>query len=380
MAPNTRRVIAGTFLLILLWYIVYYARGALPLFQLSRPLDGDIYVSPDDVAPRKGRPPFFPGAAKPAGSKYSRILVVPKTLHEDVSWIREELPDLQTAVYEVDNPEAEWKVPKNKGHEAMVYLTYIIDHYDELPDIIIFVHAHRSAWHNNFILDLNTPKTIKRLRDDRVARQGYMNLRCHLDPGCPNWIHLDRAEVDYDMVIKPEEKAFSSELFMELFPGHRPPPVLSQPCCAQFAVSSERVRDNPKALYEHLRNWLLETSLEDTDSGRIFEYTWQYLFTRNAEFCPSTNACYCDGYGICFGGAAKLDEFLGKLKTREGLDDELKVAESHGKDVAFLRDIRAKRYSLNQELNELTDAAYRRGEEVNSRAIERERLLKVAYA
>ena len=38
----------------------------------------------------------------------------------------------------------------NKGNEAMAYLTYIIDHYEALPGIMLFVHAHRDgfkAWH-----------------------------------------------------------------------------------------------------------------------------------------------------------------------------------------------------------------------------------------
>ena len=78
--------------------------------------------------------------------------------------------------------------------------------------------------------------------------------------------------MDYDSRIKPEEPFFSFKLFETMFPGHRPPPVLSQPCCAQFAVSRDRVRDNPKDLYLHLRSWLLNTSLEDKNSGRIFEY------------------------------------------------------------------------------------------------------------
>ncbi|KAF2106454.1 hypothetical protein BDV96DRAFT_466083, partial [Lophiotrema nucula] len=268
---------------------------------------------------------FYPGVAKPVGANYSRILVVPKLRSEHIGWIAQELPDLETAIYEVDHPsvDGQYRVPKNKGHEAMVYLTYIIDHYDNLPDTIIFAHAHRTAWHNNILLNLDTPSTLKRLKDDRVARQGYMNLRCHLDPGCPNWIHLDRAEIDFDSVKKPEERHFSFEVFEAMFPGERPPPVLSQACCAQFAVSAQRVLDNPKALYEHLRDWLLATELEDKDSGRIFEYMWQYLFTRDAEHCPSMNSCYCDGYGICFGSASKLDAWLAKLKQREGLDDEL---------------------------------------------------------
>lgn len=320
------------------------------------------------------RQPFYPGSVKPPGSNYSRILVVPKMMHEHVGWIAEELPGLETAIYEVNNPSVgEYRVPKNKGREAMAYLTYIIDHYDNLPDTIIFVHSHKSAWHNNVLLDLDTPKTIKRLHDDRVARQGYMNLRCHLDPGCPNWIHLDRAEVDFDDYIKPEEKRFSSKLFQTLFPGHRPPPVLSQACCAQFAVSAERVRDNPKSMYEHLRNWLIKAPLEDKWSGRIFEYVWQYLFTRNAEYCPAMNSCYCDGYGICFGSAAKLDAWLKKLRQKELANEELDAAHKDKKDKATIDEISGRVWKLEQELRAEKEEAYRRGEDENNRAIERER-------
>ena len=38
------------------------------------------------------------------------------------------------------------KIVPNRGAEAMAYLSAIIDHYDNLPDIMIFMHAHRFAW------------------------------------------------------------------------------------------------------------------------------------------------------------------------------------------------------------------------------------------
>ncbi|KAH7126620.1 hypothetical protein B0J11DRAFT_526036 [Dendryphion nanum] len=325
-------------------------------------------------APSHERLPFYPGTVKPAGSNYSRIVVIPKLRSEDVGWIIEGLPGLQTAIYEVDNPSVgQFRVPKNKGREAMAYLTYIIDHYEALPDTVIFVHSHKMAWHNNILLDLDTPTTIQHLRDDRVARHGYMNLRCHLDPGCPNWIHLDRAEVDYDSHIKPEEKHFSFELFQTIFPGHRPPPVLSQACCAQFAVSSERIRDNPRSMYEHIRNWLLETPIEDKYSGRILEYMWQYLFTRNAEYCPSMNSCYCDGFGICFGSARILDNWLKKLRSWELAEEDLHAAEGENKDQIKIAELRDRVGRLNSELNEEKAEAFRRGEDEKNRLIERER-------
>jgi hypothetical protein len=35
----------------------------------------------------------------------------------------------------------------NHGAEAMMYLTAIIDHYDDLPDFMVFMHGHRASWH-----------------------------------------------------------------------------------------------------------------------------------------------------------------------------------------------------------------------------------------
>ena len=60
-----------------------------------------------------------------------------------MEWLEKEIPDQPTAIYVVDDPYAPLHPPKNKGHEVMVYLTYIIDHYDELADVTMFMHAHQ---------------------------------------------------------------------------------------------------------------------------------------------------------------------------------------------------------------------------------------------
>ncbi|KAF1952695.1 hypothetical protein CC80DRAFT_495203 [Byssothecium circinans] len=372
---SPRRAIPLAAILLLIPLLFWSSRFGTPTQQLQ-----NLSALYHDAVLRAGRPPFFPGVAKSSGAPYSRILVVAKTLDENVRWIDEELPDLKKAIYEVDKPGANYSVPKNKGNEAMVYLTYIVDHYSELPDIVIFVHAHSAAWHNNILLDLHMPTTIQRLSDDRVTRQGYMNLRCHLAPGCPDWIHLERAEMDFDMQRKPEEKHFSTKLFLELFPGHRPPPALSQPCCAQFALSRERIRDNPKKLYVHIRDWLLKTDLNDADSGRVLEYMWQYLFTRNAEHCPSTNSCYCDGYGVCFGNATMLDDWLEKYKMKESVDDEMGIAKRKGDGPDVIAEIEGRRSALETELNEGREEAYKRGESERNRAAARERVTNYGYS
>lgn len=51
---------------------------------------------------------------KPAGSNYTRMLIIARITKEDVDWIEEQLgsePLLETAVYTVDAPTSPYIVP-----------------------------------------------------------------------------------------------------------------------------------------------------------------------------------------------------------------------------------------------------------------------------
>lgn len=65
---------------------------------------------------------FKDGVPKPPGSNYTSVIVVPKTKKEDIAWMYAEMPEIPIVAYEVDNPNAQHKIPKNKGREAMVCL------------------------------------------------------------------------------------------------------------------------------------------------------------------------------------------------------------------------------------------------------------------
>lgn len=216
-------------------------------------------------------------------------------------------------MYTVDNPDAENAVPANKGHEAMVYLTHIIDHYDNLSDVNMFMHSHLEAWHNNDLLRSSSAVMIKRLNNAKVVREGYVNMRCHLDPGCPRHILLNSGR-NKDI----PEAVIMAQAWTELFPDEPIPEVVSQPCCSQFALSRDRIRTLPKERYLAFRQWLLDSSLDDKLSGRVFEYVWQYLWAGVYEFCPKEHVCYCDTYGVCFGGE---DEYSLYFELRDEARD-----------------------------------------------------------
>lgn len=238
------------------------------------------------------------GGSSRGDHNYTRLLVVPKTKNEDISWMDSELSLLPRIAYVANDPTARYHPPKNKGNEVMIYLSYIIDHYDDLPDITIFLHAHRHTWHNNDLLDNDAAQMLQRLNSARVVREGYMNLRCQWDPGCPHWLHPKSD--DYHM--KKQEQLQIAKAWGELFPFERMPDVLSGACCAQFAVSRDAIHSLPVSRYVWFRDWIMRTELSDYIAGRVFEYLWPYIFTGRPEVCPSQHACYCDGYGVCFAG------------------------------------------------------------------------------
>ncbi|KAF4632349.1 hypothetical protein G7Y89_g5780 [Cudoniella acicularis] len=267
--------------------------------------------------------PFRPGVVKAVGEPYTKTIVVPRTKNEEVDWIFENFGGdkfINHTIYTVDDPAAELHPPKNKGHEVMVYLSYIIDHYDNLSDVNIFMHAHRYAWHNDDLLDGDAVQMISRLSAERATREGYMNMRCHWDPGCPAWMHPGTVEED----VNKQEETMLAKSWSELFPLDPIPKVLAQPCCAQFAISKERIRSLPLARYVFYRDWLFRTSLSDYISGRVWEYIWQFIFTGDNVVCPKEHVCYCDGFGVCFGGEDEYIAYYIRHKEREKLEDELR--------------------------------------------------------
>ncbi|PYH47677.1 DUF3431 domain-containing protein [Aspergillus saccharolyticus JOP 1030-1] len=269
--------------------------------------------------PYAAKPRFLPGVPKAPGAIYSKILVVPQADGEDTSWIEFELPEWQSAVYAVNDPSAPLHPPKNKGHEVMVYLSYIIEHYDQLPDIIAFMHSHQFAWHNDDLFNGDAAELLRRLNPAWVIRQGYVNLRCTWSPGCPDWLHPGTLVEDQTK----QEEVMLARAWGEIFPDDPIPEVLSQPCCAQFAVSRERILAIPRARFVYFRDWMLRTELSDYISGRIWEYLWQVVFTGENVVCVKEHMCYCDGFGICFGGDDEYNEFRDHNTVKSELEEAL---------------------------------------------------------
>ncbi|KAI1177865.1 hypothetical protein F4777DRAFT_540670 [Nemania sp. FL0916] len=225
-------------------------------------------------------------------------LVVASVKAENTSWIPALLPDWHANIYVADDAKAALTVPANKGREAMVYLTYIIDRYADLPENVLFVHASRFAWHNDDP-DYDALPTLRSFRLPHLRTEGYVNLRCVWVIGCPGEIHPAQDAAHKDDADKVQAKHIYKQAFEELLPGVTVPEVVGVSCCSQFGVTRETIRSRPREDYIRYRDWLLGTPLDDALNGRVFEFAWHIIFGKEAVYCPSAAECYCNVFGLC---------------------------------------------------------------------------------
>lgn len=101
-----------------------------------------------------------------------------------------------------------------------------------------------------------------------------MNLRCVWEYGCP--VELKPNGVMNEKSLRAERVFL--EAYRELFVEGEVPDEVGVSCCAQFAVTRERVVRRSKGDYERMRRWLVGTEIDDEVSGRVFEYSWHSTY------------------------------------------------------------------------------------------------------
>jgi hypothetical protein len=222
-----------------------------------------------------------------------KAVILARVQGDDTEWVLSELPDWQKAIYYMDDhTKGNLHPPANKGREAMAYLTFLIDHYHWLPSTMVFIHPHLAGWPQAWHTDnenYNNLESIRSLRLDYVRDHGYVNMRCIHAPGC-----FDEIQVYRNDPARTAEVAML-DAWPYMFGGNRSeiPEVIAQPCCSQFAVSKKQVLKRPKSDYVRYRQWLLESSLSDDATGRVFEYLWHVIFGRDDIYCPDVRQCKC---------------------------------------------------------------------------------------
>ena len=182
---------------------------------------------------------------------------------------------------------------------------------------MLFVHPERYQWHNDDPY-YDGLRMLRNVQIQYLEEKGYINLRCAWVLGCPDEIH----PLDDGVRENIHAGAYYKNAFMELFPGVDVPAVVGASCCAQFGTTRQRVLERPRSDYERYREWLLNTTLPDSLSGRIMEYSWHskravlsppwynkvgtanafdvtVILGQDSVYCPTAQDCYCNVFGLC---------------------------------------------------------------------------------
>ncbi|KAL9619631.1 MAG: hypothetical protein Q9160_005737 [Pyrenula sp. 1 TL-2023] len=308
------------------------------------------------------------------------VLVVARVAADEDQWL-DSLKDLYhlcvyTADASIDKTSAHLQVPANRGHEAMAYLTFIIDNYEHVPKAgTVFVHGSRWAWHND-APDYDNAALLAALNvSSALTPFGYHNLRCDWSTSmCSSSDAPPQGSIETSTraMLEPYNARAVSDAALPrvlavLFGGDASPSagangmqtllgrtdaVRSQ-CCAQFVVARDGVWQHSREEYAALRQWLLDGSdrdrvgtpmqkfsgmrapQDDRIAGRILSYVWHILFLGshaqsmspgvdlerlNLMACPRADECYCRLYGRCnLGGCANPGHCRGQYRLPPNL-------------------------------------------------------------
>lgn len=174
---------------------------------------------------------------------------------EDLSWIKNVSSEVFVISRTIDSPT---RVMHNKGNEACLYFEFIINHYDSLPDKMLFVHGHQNSYHQDFPADY-------------IANNLLWDAADYFSVNRRDYYQRDFVNVSEWRYLVDNKNVFE---------GHIPfPENLRYYSCAQFVVDKKCVLRHSKETYQHFNNWLINTNIDNFISARVFEYTWHYIFT-----------------------------------------------------------------------------------------------------
>ncbi len=194
-------------------------------------------------------------------AKRNKYQVVVAKYDEDIRWTKKYL---NVKVYD----KSKGDLP-NIGRESHTYLTYIVDNYHRLPEIVFFTQGNISD-HGysdvDFInLEGNYSKNLKRYKynqffycnklgwnDDHIYVYGRKYIDYKDDLGFRSWF---KKYID-------EETDISKSLI--LWEG------------AIFSVRRECILSRPREYYKRLLEYIPKTN--NPEVGHYFERSWYYIF------------------------------------------------------------------------------------------------------
>ena len=152
-------------------------------------------------------------------------------------------------------------------HEAVPYLRFIYEHYEDLEGKIFFVHGHEYSWHypqSVFQLVKQRMKS-KQFKNDPFGSLTYWQVQTHI----PWQIEGRFTELFNDIFYNTTMMKFKDIQSYQFY------------CCASFFVDANNFKIRPRYEYKLFIDRLINYSHHHSNPayycGRIMEYTWQLV-------------------------------------------------------------------------------------------------------
>jgi hypothetical protein len=192
------------------------------------------------------------------------INVVVSRFNKNVDFLKSlEKYDTNIMVYDKENNNNPYNVPINRGHEASVYLKYIIDNYYKLTNYTFFIHDEDYSWHHNGSIE-------ERFLEATSLNKLFYNIN-HFNLGPYEHINIhDQKELTewYSKFVEPYipfEKLPNKDWLV----GYKG--------CSQFLVHKSVIMHLPHKFYNDIYNWILEYNNSKL-AGHFLEWTWHIFW------------------------------------------------------------------------------------------------------
>jgi hypothetical protein len=152
----------------------------------------------------------------------------------------------------------------NIGREGHTYLTHIINNYDNLADLTIFIqddfynHLFRLSYFFDK-LNENIDKTFYQYPCSWRVGDGYSTISRTIING-----FIDLFTMPNNYAIREFTEKFNLDL----------PNDYTTETCAHFFVSKQNILKHPKEKYINILEWLLN----DERNGFVLEHAWTIIF------------------------------------------------------------------------------------------------------
>lgn len=208
--------------------------------------------------------------------------IVVSRYKENVEWLRN---IDNVLLYNKDDIEMKFKeeimLKENIGRESYVYLKYIIDNYNNLPDIVCFIQANISDHMNN-----NDEKIlIKMINDANNYGFSLLNIIVNINDNDPDWgkewnkNYRNTGKWFLEENYKDNKHKTFKEWFEENIDDNYPSKLLIH-VAALIAVKKELILSRSKEYYKKL---IQEVSYHNHPiEAHFLERSWHYIFN-----CPT---------------------------------------------------------------------------------------------